>query len=62
MVMIDTIKHMCGNWTNMECGITLTQLRVWCLSLVPLLAVDLAHERKIEIRALIERKRHTCFC
>ena len=56
MVMIDTIKHMCGNWTNMECGITLTQLRVWCLSLVPLLAVDLAHERKIEIRALLERQ------
>lgn len=55
-VMIDTIKHMRSNWTNLECGITLTQFKVWCLSLVPLLAVDFAHERKIEIRALIERQ------
>ena len=63
--MIDILNHIGRNWDNFEIGISTEGFYLWILLTIPMLIVDIAHEKNISIRRFLEKQpigfRWTCY-
>ena len=63
--MIDILNHIGRNWDNFEIGISTEEFYLWILLTIPMLIVDIAHEKNISIRRFLEKQpicfRWTCY-